>query len=213
YLSASARSCTMWTRGRPRRHATRYRALSRRRIAWTSAISCSPWVKWHASPGRGRPRFCDAHGTLYAVAARQRHRLPRCRCGSRGLLPGRRLLAYRLPESGDEVYQHVEAIVDGVLQDLLVELGVLVREQVPHADDLRPVGRRLSLEMFAAHLADGVYRHLQAVADGIADQGIVQPAARQVLAQHSQVFLCSGEVVSVPASPLRAHNGTASDAT
>jgi hypothetical protein len=89
---------------------------------------------------------------------------------------GSRLLADErgIAEAGDEVNEPLQSIVDGVLQDFLVEVGVLVREHVPHANDLGPVFGCFGLEKVWAHLTDGVDGDFQAMAHSVADQDVVQ---------------------------------------
>ena len=59
-------------------------------------------------------------------------------------------------ETVDESNEPVQPVIDGVLQDLLVEVGVSVREHIPHADDLRPVLGCFSLKQVLTYPADGV---------------------------------------------------------
>jgi hypothetical protein len=74
----------------------------------------------------------------------------------------------------DEQNEPVQTIVDGVLQDFLVEVGALVGEHIPHSDDLGPVLGHLRLEQVLAYPADRVDRDFQAMAHRVADQGVAQ---------------------------------------
>ncbi len=95
----------------------------------------------------------------------------------------------------DELDEPSEPVVDGVLQDLLVEIGVLMRQHVSHTDNSGPLLRCFSVEEAPAHPVDGVDGNFKAMAHRVTYQGVVQRPAGQVLLEDAQVLACGVEGV------------------
>lgn len=95
----------------------------------------------------------------------------------------------------DKVDQTSEAPVDGVLQDFLIQVGVLVREHVSHPHDAGPFLWRFGLQEVWTDLADGVDRHFEAMTHGVANQDVVEGTPGQVLLELPEMFECVVEVL------------------